>query len=136
MMMSIEYVNWLAVVLAALSSFLLGGLWYSPLLFQKTWMLECGLTELDLEKSNVKITFGGAFVLTIIGSLMLAIVLGPEPQLGKSVLTGLMIGVFWVSTSFGVSYLFEQRSLKLFVVNSGYHVLQFVLMGLVIGGIS
>ena len=36
-------VNWLAVLAAAISAFLLGGLWYSPALFQKTWQRAAGL---------------------------------------------------------------------------------------------
>ncbi|WMN62231.1 DUF1761 domain-containing protein (plasmid) [Pseudoalteromonas xiamenensis] len=131
--MGIDYLNWFAVFVAAGSSFLLGGIWYSPWLFQRAWMEECGLTELDLKQSDAKKTFGGSFLLTLLASVMLGIVLGPEPQLGKSVLTGLIIGVCWVASSFGVSYLFEQRSRKLFLINGGYHVFQFITMGLVIG---
>ena len=38
-------VNYLAVGLAALSAFVLGGLWYSPLLFAKKWMAYTGAGE-------------------------------------------------------------------------------------------
>lgn len=131
--MSVDYVDWIAVTVAALSAFMLGGIWYSPLLFQKSWMEECGLTELDLSRSDPRVTFGGSLILTFIASLMLSVVLGPEPQFGQSILTGLVIGLSWVASSFGVSYLFEQRSLKLFLINGGYHIMQFVTMGTVFG---
>jgi hypothetical protein len=44
-----------------------------------------------------------------------------------------MAGIAWVSTSFGINYLFERKSLTLFLVNAGYHTLQFTTMGLVLG---
>ncbi|XQF91346.1 DUF1761 domain-containing protein (plasmid) [Pseudoalteromonas espejiana] len=39
----------------------------------------------------------------------------------------------WVGGSLGLSYIFEQRPIKLFLINGGYHTLQFSLMGLIIG---
>ena len=45
-------VNILAVLIAAVSSFLLGGLWYSPALFGKAWQREVGLTDEQLAKGN------------------------------------------------------------------------------------
>lgn len=131
--MSIDYVDWFAVIVAAVSAFMVGGVWYSPLLFQKAWMEECGLTELDLNQSDPRVTFGGSLLLTFMASFMLSVVLGPDPLLGQSILTGLVIGLFWVASSLGVSYLFELRSLKLFLINGGYHVIQFVTMGMVFG---
>jgi len=58
-------VNYLAVALAALSAFLLGGLWYSPLLFSKAWVRLNGFNEEELKKNaNMAMIFGGAFLLT------------------------------------------------------------------------
>ena len=39
-------ISWIAVVVAAIACFLLGGLWYSPALFGKAWQREAGLTPL------------------------------------------------------------------------------------------
>ncbi|NMR26072.1 MULTISPECIES: DUF1761 domain-containing protein [Pseudoalteromonas] len=131
--MDFSQLNILAILLAALSAFMLGGIWYSPLLFQRTWMEGCGLTELDLKDSDPKWIFGGSFVLSLIMAFSLSLFIGPHPTLGVAVGAGFAIGICWVSSSFGMSYIFEQRPLKLFLVNSGYHVLQFTLMGLVLG---
>ena len=38
-----------------------------------------------------------------------------------------------IATSFGVNYLFEQKSLKLWFINAGYHSVQFTLYGLIFG---
>ena len=43
--MDLSTINWLAVIVAALSMFLLGGLWYSPALFYRQWLQANGFTE-------------------------------------------------------------------------------------------
>ncbi|MFY8327439.1 DUF1761 domain-containing protein [Pseudoalteromonas sp. ZZD1] len=131
--MDFSQVNFFAVFIAALSSFALGGIWYSPLLFQRIWMEACGLTELDLKTINPKRVFIGSFLLSFFIALSLSLFVGPAPSLGVSVGAAFIIGVCWVSSAYGITYLFEQRPLKLFMVNSGYHILQFTLMGLVLG---
>jgi hypothetical protein len=42
---------------------------------------------------------------------------------------GFSAGLCWVAASFGINYLFERRSLKLFLINGGYHTLQFAIIG-------
>jgi len=41
--------------------------------------------------------------------------------------------LFWVGSSLGLSYIYEQRPIKLFIINAGYYTLQFTLMGFIIG---
>jgi hypothetical protein len=48
--MPLQYVNWLAAIAAALASFVLGGLWYSPVVFGRTWMRENSLGEEQLKQ--------------------------------------------------------------------------------------
>ncbi|KZN46175.1 DUF1761 domain-containing protein [Pseudoalteromonas luteoviolacea] len=129
-------INIIAVLLAALSSFLLGGIWYSPLLFQRTWLEGAGLTELDLKAANHKIIFLGSFLLSIVASVAVATLVGKGSSVIDTMSFGLFIGILFVASSFGVSYLFEQRPLKLFLVNAGYHTLQFTLIGFVIGSLN
>lgn len=59
--------------------------------------------------------------------------LEPDPNVQRSFVVGLVVGVGWVATSFGVNYLFAGRRLTLFAVDAGYNVVLFALMGLVIG---
>jgi hypothetical protein len=49
----IQNLNWLAIIVAAISTFILGGLWYSPLMFVKRWMKETGITEEDTKHTNM-----------------------------------------------------------------------------------
>ena len=125
-------VNWLAVVVAAASAFVLGGLWYGPL-FLKTWSREAGIA-VDSNKRHPAAVFGGAFLLSLLAAWAVAALIGrAEPSLLFAVHVGLLAGVCFVATSFGINYLFAGRSLKLWLIDAGYHVLQFTLYGLVIG---
>src|SRR5262245_16562767 len=97
-------VNWLAVVAAALSSLLLGGIWYSAL-FAKPWMKAAGVTEEQVRSGNPAIVFGGSFVLALIASATFAMFLGPQIDATTGALYGLCAGAAWVATSFGSTYL-------------------------------
>ena len=126
-------VNYLAIVAAALSSFVVGGLWYSPLLFARPWLDVAGLRPNDLARQNKAIVFGGAFLLALLAAFVFAMFLGPHPAFGFATGAGFAAGFAWVAGSFGINYLFEGKSLKLFAINGGYHTLEFTLIGLVLG---
>lgn len=127
----ITHINYIAVFAAALSAFALGGLWYSPMLFGKIWQREIGKQAVN-KPHGVKALIA-AFILSFIAALAMAILLQRKPGLYMALHTGLLAGVCWVSTSFGINYLFAQRSLKLFFIDAGYHTLQFTLYGYILG---
>lgn len=125
-----EGINLWAVLVAAISSFLLGGIWYGPL-FAKAWAREAGV---DLQKSGHPARiFGGAFVFSLMAATVFALFLGPDPEWKFALHAGAAAGFFWVASSFGINYLFAQRSMKLWLIDGGYHTLQFTLYGLVLG---
>ena len=122
-----------AVLAAGVSCMILGAVWYSPMLFGTAWMRETGMTEEKARSANMPKVMGAAFVLAVIGAAVFAMFLGPEatPTFGVSV--GFAAGLCWVAGSYGINYLFEQRSLKLFLINGGYHTVQYTLIGLILG---
>jgi hypothetical protein len=124
--------NLLAVIAAALATFVLGGLWYSPALFGKAWQREAGVTDEQMRTSNKALIFGLTFVLALVAALVFAMFLGPRPPLQLGLGAGFAAGLCWVAASFGINYLFEQRSLKLWLINAGYHTLQFTIIGLIL----
>jgi hypothetical protein len=126
-------VNYLAVLAAAVSAFILGAIWYAPPVFGRAWQRETGLTDEQLKAGNKGLIFGGSFVLTLAASWMFALFLGPKPAFGFAIGAGFAAGVFWVATSFGVNYLFEFKSLRLFLINAGYHAAQFTIIGAILG---
>ncbi len=125
-------VNLLAVLVAAVASFVLGGLWYSPMLFAKVWQREAGVSDAQLQNANMGLIFGLAFVLSLVAAFVFALFLGPRPPLALGLGAGASAGLCWVASSFGINYLFERKSFKLFLINGGYHTLQFTLIGLIL----
>jgi len=126
-------VNYLAIVAAALSSFVVGGLWYSPLLFARPWLDVAGLRPNDLARQNKAIVFGGAFLLALLAAFVFAMFLGPHPAFGFATGAGFAAGFAWVAGSFGINYLFEGKSPTLWAINGGYHIVQYTVIGAVLG---
>ena len=125
--------NFAAIFVAALMSFALGGLCYSPLLFAKAWMQAAGLSEQRVREAPMGRVFGLAGIASLVMAFNLAAFIGPKASLGFGLFAGAAAGIGWVAMSLGVIYLFEQRSLKLWLINSGYQVLAYTLMGGLIG---
>lgn len=121
--------NIVAVLVSALLAFVIGGLWYSPILFAKAWIREAGLTEEQTRKAKLARVFGLSAIANLVMAFNLAAFIGAKATLGFGLLAGLAAGLGWVSMSLGVIYLFEQRSLKLWLINSGYQVLAYTVMG-------
>jgi hypothetical protein len=128
------HINAFAVLVAAVSMFLIGGLWYSPLLFARPWMAANGFTEQSLrERGGMGRILGCSFVLALLSAANLAAYLGgPDTTAVWGATAGALTAV-WIVAAIGIVYLFERRSLKLFFVNAGYFAVAFPLMGLVLG---
>lgn len=125
--------NYFAVAVAALSTFLIGGVWYSPVLFSGAWARLAGLSEDELRSGSQLKIFGGALVLALIMSVNLALFIGPNAGIGFGTFAGLAAGLGWVAAAMGVTYLFERRPLRLLLINGGYHVVAFTAMGAILG---
>lgn len=126
-------INIWAVIAAGLSSFVLGGIWYSRLLFGLTWGKAAGIDCTDTNKKHKPLVFVIAIILSIIAAYAFAIFLGTAPSLKNAVIWGLIVGACFVATSFAINYLFAERSFKLILIDGGYHIFQFVLYGVVLG---
>lgn len=128
------HLNWLAVLAAAVSTFALGGLWYSPVLFGRAWMSANNLNEADLAKSNMAKIFGLALLLAVIMAANLAAFLAePKTTAAWGATAGFLAGFGWVALGIATIALFERRSWKYILINGGYMTVSFTLMGLIIG---
>ena len=125
-------ISWLAVVVAGASSLVLGGLWYSPMLFANRWMALAGLNEDQLKSGSMPMIFGGAFFLSLIAAFVFSMFLGPKPALIFGLGAGFSAGLCWVAAGLGINYLFERKPLGLFLINGGYFTLQFTLIGAIL----
>jgi Protein of unknown function (DUF1761) len=126
-------VNWLAVALAGISAFILGGLWYSPLLLGNAWMKENKFTTEDVRKGNRGKIFGWSLILALLMSVNLAMYLaGPKTDLAWGATAGFLAGI-WVFCGIAVTALFEQKTARYIFINGGYQVIALTVMGAIIG---
>jgi membrane-associated HD superfamily phosphohydrolase len=132
--MPAHHLNILAIVVAAFSAFLVGGLWYSPLLFAGSWQRVNGFSAADLASQNKGRTFSLAFILTLVMAFNLAMFLDqPTTTVSWGATAGFLAGFGWVALALGVISLFEARPFAYVAINGGYMVVAFVVMGAIIG---
>jgi hypothetical protein len=128
---ALSELNWLAVLAAALSTFVLGGIWYT--VFDKMWTKANGFTAAFLKTRNMALVFAVSIVLSLVMALNLALFVG-DSGLQFGLIAGLLTGLGWVVPAFGIVALFEKRPLAYLLVNGGYMVFAFILMGAIVGG--
>src|SRR6266849_5244088 len=101
--MHMHNLNWLAILVAAISTMVVGFLWYSPLLFAKAWMKEMGYDPNDKAKTEeMKKSAGPAYAWSFVASVQL---------------TGA---------------LFMKQSMKLFGINTGYQLVCYLVMAAIL----
>lgn len=136
-------INWLAVLIAGISSFVVGGIWYSPGLFGKAWMKDNNFTEEQIKKGGNK---GKIFGFTLVFSLLMAANLAmflatpencvpqcaPQPDITWGATAGFLAGV-WTFCAIAIHSLFELKPWRLIFINGFYSVVALTLMGAIIG---
>jgi hypothetical protein len=128
------HINWLAVLAAAVSTFVIGGLWYSPVLFGRAWMSVNNFSQADLAKSNMAKIFGFSFFFALIMAANLdAFLAEPKTTAAWGATAGFLAGFGWVTLGLATIALFERRSWKYMLINGGYMTVSFVIMGLILG---
>jgi Protein of unknown function (DUF1761) len=121
---------------AALSCFLLGGLWYSPLAFLKPWAKAAGMdmnSAGGADKKHPAQVFGFSFLFALVSAYAFAAVLGHDAGVAEGLRLGLLAGGGLVAASFGINYQFANKPWVLWLIDGGYHLVQFALYGLILG---
>jgi hypothetical protein len=124
--------NYLMIFVMALSAFLLGGLWYSKLLFGKAWCQDAGI-NMDEKQGHPAKVFGISFVFALIAAFAFAYLFAVHTSVADAVMNGLFVGALFAGTSFGINYQFANRSTRMWFIDAGYHTAQFALYGLIAG---
>ena len=129
-------VNLLAVLVAALAYYAGGALWYSPVLFGKQWMVLVGLTEEKIKGKQKEAwkSYGTALVAALLISYGLVRI---EMYLNVVTFSGGLHAGFWswlcfVVTTSATNNSFAGRPLKLLLIDSGYHLYGFLVMGVIL----
>ncbi|OCX51996.1 hypothetical protein BEL04_17840 [Mucilaginibacter sp. PPCGB 2223] len=132
--MDISKLNWAAIIVATLSGFIIGGLWYSKILFGATWMRETGITEEQAKQGNKGKLFGLAFLWTLVMAFNLAMFLNDAKTTASwGATAGFLAGFGWVAMGLFITGLFEKRSTAYMLINAGYLTVALTVMGLIIG---
>ncbi|TDE06238.1 DUF1761 domain-containing protein [Flavobacterium hiemivividum] len=151
-------INFLAFLAAALSTLVVGFVWYHPKVFGTIWMKESGMTEDKMKGSNMPVIFGMAVFYAFLIAIVLQFLvihqwgalgmIGGDPTLAKpsyanfmadygtafrtfkhGMLHGFMAGLFLALPIVGTNALFERRSWKYTLISGGFWIVCFVLMG-------
>lgn len=128
-----ESINWLALIAAAVSTFVVGSVWYNPNVFGKAWMHSVGMTEEKAKEGNLPLIFGIGLVMAFIAAFFISYIVnhgGEEFQTFKhGALHGSMLGVLVAMPIVVTNALYEQKSFKYMLINMGYWICCFTIMG-------
>lgn len=126
-------INWPAVLVAALSSFMVGGIWYNPKVFGNTWMKESKLKEEELKAANSGKIFGFTALFSLIMAANLAAFLAePTTDVSWGATAGFLAGI-WGFSAIAVHSLFELRSWRHIFINGLYSIVSLTIMGAILG---
>ncbi len=130
--MGFHSLNYLAVLAAAFSAFLIGGLWYSPVLLGGAWKRANGFQS-DVPGAGPKV-FALALILSLVMAVNLAMFLNdPKTTVAWGAAAGFLAGFGWAAMGIGIVALFERRSAKYVLINGGYLTVALTVMGAILG---
>jgi hypothetical protein len=133
--------NWLAIIAATISTMAVGFLWYSPVMFAKPWTILMGYDPNDKEKmdkmkAEAGPMYGQAMVASLISATFLALVLTRMLVPSSDIVRGLKIsfGIWlgFVATVQFTNALFTKKPMKLFLIDTGYQLACYLIMGTIL----
>ena len=126
-------INLWAVLVAGIVHMIIGAIWYSNALFAQAWMRLVGKTKEDMKKGG-----NDMYIWAFISSLVMAFVLAQFLAYAgvTSVAMGLQISFMaWLgftATTQMLNYMFAGRPQKLYLIDSGYHLIGLLAMGAIL----
>jgi hypothetical protein len=131
--MNLATLNVWAILAAALSAFLIGGLWYAPFALGKLWIKANGFASGHVPSAGANV-FAITFVLSLIMAFNLAMFLNdPKTNAAWGATAGFLAGFGWVAMGIGIVALFERRPFAYVLVNGGYLTIALTVMGAILG---
>jgi hypothetical protein len=139
--MHVPPVNWLAILVAGIVIFILGGLWYSPILFAKKWIALQNKTEEQMRAeaagANMPRPDASAFITgLIIASAMAHVFAHIANDMEMNAAHGALLGfILWLGFAASTSYataLFSGKPRQLWLIDTAYNLVSFVLAGIIL----
>ncbi|MEK7109132.1 MAG: DUF1761 domain-containing protein [Patescibacteria group bacterium] len=130
-------INYLAVLIAAVASFAFGALWHSPLGFGAHWQKLMEFTPESFKKmplTPVQAMLIG-FIVTVLFSYVLGyfVVLANAATFAAALSVGFWVWLGFVATTLAGGWLWEGKSIKLFLFNAAYQLISIEIMAAVLG---
>ena len=137
--MHMHSLHWLAILVAAAASMILGFVWYSPLLFAKAWTSEMGYdpndkAKMDEMRKSAGPAYAGSLVASLISAFTLALILHGmrADSLHFGMMASFHIWLGFVATVQFTGALFAKQSMKLLAINTGYQLICYLVMGAIL----
>ncbi|NVK05752.1 MAG: DUF1761 domain-containing protein [Flavobacteriia bacterium] len=126
-------IDWLAVVLGTVSTFVLGFIWYNPKVFGKAWQKAAGISDEEMNNtSGMAKIFGTSFVLTFIMALMLSYFIHEDADMSSAIRHALYIGLGIVTMALGVNAMYERKGFAYIIINGGYQTASIVIIAVIL----
>jgi Protein of unknown function (DUF1761) len=127
--------NWVAILVAAIASFIFEALWFS--VFMNEWLAGIGRTKEWLMGTglNPSIQYGTAIICSIIVAAVLTICIqaSGEQTARRGILCGAVIWFGFIATSWAKAYIFEVRTLQIYAINTIYALIDMIIIGAIVG---
>ena len=135
-MQELNGINYLAVLVCGILAVGLGALWYSPMLLGKMWLVAIDKSEEELKQDiNPVKTYSISFIAQLVIAYVLARIMSyvgaSTPEEGIRLAFLAWIG--FTATTMTINMLFEGKTFKQFVVDGGYHLIVFIIYGIILG---
>lgn len=132
------YVNWLAVLLAGLSSLVVGSIWYAKPVFGNLWIKLAKIDEKKMAKNPAR-PIAISTLLSLLAAFVIAHVAGLSNAFyDASALSAALTTAFWLwlgisATTVVIHDIFDNKSWKLSFLTVGHQFFSLMAMGLIIG---
>jgi hypothetical protein len=130
----IQDINFWAVLLAAFTKVVIGSFWYSPLILGRSWMHENGFTEEDFKKGHpIWLMAALSLFFAFIAALAMAFFITPQSNVASGAGMGALVSIVWISASNANTTLYENYSIRHYLIHAGYDICSYIAMGAILG---
>lgn len=130
-----SHAAWLQIAVATVAYFLLGAVWYQRRVFGNYWAAQHNIQVTEESKKKMPMMMISTLLLNFGMTLGMGIALYAMQAPGtlmNGIKTGLFLGGVFCAAPIGINYLYTQKSIKLWIIDAGYHVVGLTLAGIIL----
>jgi len=131
--MQLAPTNWFAITAAIVSTFVIGGLWYSPLLFVGSWLRMSGVNKEVFDAGLRKALLGDLFSAAAIALVLNQVIRwSGATDVVSGLIVAFLVWVGFVASVLLTQVTYEHRPFAFFAVSAGYRLVTFEVMGAIL----